>query len=583
VNQALSNTIPAGNVMCQAPPAGTSVIVGSPVNLVVSLGPGGGPFHVDDDSPLDPGLGTAASPFRRIEDGLTNAANGDTVIVHDGTYTGTGNKNLDFHGKAITVRSENGAESTIIDCQNSGRGFLFTHDETASSVLEGFTITRGNVSGSDPGGGILCEASGPTISNCIITNNVAQNQGGGIYIGKGLYDVSDPTIINCTISNNRAGTQGGGICSAGPRETKPHRLTMTNCTITDNTAGSGTGGGACLLNTYLTVSGCTVTGNSAGRGGGLAPWGASGEIVDCTISGNTSLEGEKSGGGLWIAAGNVTLTNCIISGNRADFGGGIWFLSYELRDAFITNCTITGNRGATGGGLGSLSSMNIYVSNSIVWGNVAPQGHEIALIGSVEYPAVLAITYSDVQGGETDVPVQSGYTLNWGVGNIDADPLFVAAPLHDYYLSQTAAGQAADSPCVDTGSDTAASLGLNGFTTRTDAVADTGIVDMGYHTPASAMPGDVDGNMVVDGLDLTAVLNAWECVPGDPLWNPAADLDCNGVVNGLDLTAVISNWTTTGAAPASEAAPTATQAVKPGRSGAAPGNVRRRSGNLRQK
>jgi len=58
------------------------------------------------------------------------------------------------------------------------------------------------------------------------------------------------------------------------------------------------------------------------------------------------------------------------------------------------------------------------------------------------------------------------------------------------------------------------------------------------------VPGDVDGNGVVDGLDLTAVITAWETTPGDPLWNPDADLDGNNVIDGLDLTEVISNWTT---------------------------------------
>ena len=87
-------------------------------------------------------------------------------------------------------------------------------------------------------------------------------------------------------------------------------------------------------------------------------------------------------------------------------------------------------------------------------------------------------------------------------------------------------------------------------------------------------PGDVDGNGVVDGLDLTAVLTAWETVPGDPLWNAAADLDDNDVVNGLDLTEVISNWTVASAA-APEAAASDTDA-KPGRgNGRGKGNVRK--------
>jgi hypothetical protein len=65
---------------------------------------------------------------------------------------------------------------------------------------------------------------------------------------------------------------------------------------------------------------------------------------------------------------------------------------------------------------------------------------------------------------------------------------------------------------------------------------------------SGGIPGDVDGNGVVDGLDLTAVLTAWETIPGDLLWNENADLDDNNVVNGLDLTEVISNWTVAAAA-----------------------------------
>ena len=86
------------------------------------------------------------------------------------------------------------------------------------------------------------------------------------------------------------------------------------------------------------------------------------------------------------------------------------------------------------------------------------------------------------------------------------------------------------------------------------------------------LPGDVDGNGVVDGLDLTAVISAWETEPCDALWDPDADLDGNGVVNGLDLTEVISNWTVAGAAAAEP------ESAKPGKR---VGNVRKGSGNAK--
>ncbi len=111
----------------------------------------------------------------------------------------------------------------------------------------------------------------------------------------------------------------------------------------------------------------------------------------------------------------------------------------------------------------------------------------------------------------------------------------------------------------------------------------------GVAGPVAAF-GDVDSNGVVDGLDLTAVITAWQTTPGDPLWNPFADLDCNGIVDGLDLTAVISNWTTAAAAaPPAASEPTSAEAVergaetlKSGRGAHGRGNVRRGAGNVQR-
>lgn len=71
-----------------------------------------------------------------------------------------------------------------------------------------------------------------------------------------------------------------------------------------------------------------------------------------------------------------------------------------------------------------------------------------------------------------------------GEGNISWPPRFCTGPHGEYYLSQTAAGQNEDSPCVDAGSDTAEALGMDRYTTRTDGAPDTGQVDIGYHYPA---------------------------------------------------------------------------------------------------
>ena len=64
-----------------------------------------------------------------IQAGIDAANTGDIVLVADGTYKGAGNKNLDFKGKAITVKSENGPRKCIIECEQEGRGFYFHNGE----------------------------------------------------------------------------------------------------------------------------------------------------------------------------------------------------------------------------------------------------------------------------------------------------------------------------------------------------------------------------------------------------------------------------------------------------------------------
>jgi PKD repeat protein len=164
--------------------------------------------------------------YPTIQAGIDAAVDGDIVIVADGTYVGPGNKDLDFNGKAITVQSENGPESCVIDLQGNGRGFYFHSGETKSSVLSGFTITNGMA---DYGGGIRC-SSEPTITNCKIIGNTAERSGGGIFCA-----VRSCTITNCMIINNTA-ILGGGVYISHAR------IQITNCTITGNRATSQGGG-----------------------------------------------------------------------------------------------------------------------------------------------------------------------------------------------------------------------------------------------------------------------------------------------------------------------------------------------------
>ncbi|NLH18170.1 MAG: hypothetical protein GX455_16460, partial [Phycisphaerae bacterium] len=93
-------------------------------------------------------LATAADRFvpdayPTIQAAIDAAASGDSVVIRPGTYSGTGNRDISFKGKAITVRSLLGPNTCIIDCGGVGRGFLFETNEKNTSILQGLTIRNG--------------------------------------------------------------------------------------------------------------------------------------------------------------------------------------------------------------------------------------------------------------------------------------------------------------------------------------------------------------------------------------------------------------------------------------------------------
>ncbi len=333
-------------------------------------------WYVDDDAPGDPGPGdptisdpledgSQEHPFDAIQEGIDAAVDGDTVLVRDGTYTGDGNKNLEYHGKAITLRSENGPDTCIIDCGGDGRGFCFHSAETRASVLNGLTIQNGyafyGLPGDDFGGAIYCDDSSPTISNCTLRNCRASNTGGAVCCYGG-----SPTVNGCAIIGNTAYMSGAVYFASGSPA-------ISHCLIAGNTC-SGYGGG-----------------------GGIRCLGGSPTISNCTIVGNTCSGSADGGGGIMCLESNPIITNCVITENMADEGAGI-FCSSDSR-VVVANCTIARNAAwEAGGGLSCYAATP--VCNCILWDNQPDQIDGVAFL-----------TYCDIQGG-------------WpGKSNIDVDPL----------------------------------------------------------------------------------------------------------------------------------------------------------------
>jgi predicted outer membrane repeat protein len=372
-----------------------------------------------------------------IQDAIDAAVNGDVIIVRDGTYTGNGNRNINFYGKHIMLRSENGPGDCIIDGTPPeernyyliSTAFTFNNQESSSSVLSGFTIQN-----FPTGSTISCNWSSPVITNCVFVDN-GNGLGSSTPGGSAIYCAySSPSIIGCSFQGNSRPSYGGGgaIYCAGSSPS------ITDCSFTANTASNGDGGAIyCDLSSSPTISNCAFSANAANYGGAVS---ASADsyptITSCTFSGNTAA---KCGGGV-AATYESSVVNCTFYNNAANEGGGGVYSYYStyFRLTFsptITNCTIVDNvAGSAGGGGIYCVSASAVITNCIVWNNSPDEIVAIDLYGVGAYPVV---SYSDVEGGYS------------GTGNINSDPLFVDATGGDYHLSE-------GSPCIDAGTSSGA-------------------------------------------------------------------------------------------------------------------------------
>ncbi len=311
--------------------------------------------------------------------------------------------------------------------------------EGSSPLISGNTITGNFALVEARGAGICCVDSSPEIVNNTIENNeansitIGKGTGGGIY----CYNFS-ATIKNNTISSNKA-RYGGGIWCGG--------ASSSNAVITENTVDHNTavvhGGGMCIQSASPTVTWNVFTNNSVSNdyGGGMVIMneGANPTISHNIVTGNSS---SCVGGGIacWMGA-NPRIESNLIANNHAGSGGGLYC---GHASATIINCTVVNNSaGSMGGGLYGLE---IYMTalpmivNTIFWGNTAGEGEG----SQFKVMCNMNVSYSVVQDKDDieGIFLYGGWTINWGDGVIDEDPLFVGST--DYHLQS-------GSPCVDTG------------------------------------------------------------------------------------------------------------------------------------
>jgi len=167
---------------------------------------GGGVFYVDGPNGDDDNAGlTRDAPFATIQKGIYSAWPGESVLVlvADGVYRGTGNRDLHLRGP-VTLRSVNGPHLTVIDCDSNGHGISFTGPGDDKSVLDGFTITHcGTWEPYSMRGAIYVLSASPTISDCLISSNTGGLYGDQVYTATGeLLELPRPAMANCTFVDN---------------------------------------------------------------------------------------------------------------------------------------------------------------------------------------------------------------------------------------------------------------------------------------------------------------------------------------------------------------------------------------------
>ena len=387
------------------------------------------------------------SQYPTIKAAMTAAVNGDTVLIADGVYAGSGNVGLVFGGKAITVRSQNGPQGCIINAAHAAVIFTCTNSEGPTSVIQGLTLREGN---GTEGGAVRCSGASPTIRGCVFENGWAGYHSSGVGCAAG----SAPRIEDCVFSGGLAGV-GGAVHALNGSHPK-----LIGCIIRGHrTDLFGAGGVGCDTTSALTIDRCVFQDNQAI---GFSPY----------------------GGAVFVSGGDASITNSLFVNNTANAGGGA-IACANGSSVTIANCTFNGNFGnPTGGGGGGVWAQNDSpkIANCVLWTN-APD--EIAG-GSPQ------VRYSIVTGG-------------WpGPGNLALDPAFVNAGAGDFR-------PAPGSPCIDAadGGALAANLTLDlgAQPRRTDdpATLDTGlggppVVDIGAHEfqPDTCYPDcNGDGSLTV--------------------------------------------------------------------------------------
>lgn len=336
-----------------------------------------------------------------LQGALNSAANGNVIEISQNvslTATLTVNKSLKFTGNNVKL---------MVD--GDFRHFSITGSDIIVS-FEGVELIGRKTAPDDilnPGGGITSSAANLTLSGAVVKDCYQTKSGGGFYTtavtnmvdcsftgnsadpnqdptksgiqaGGGIYTTKKMTLNNTMLSGNSA-FDGGGIAVNG----NDSHLSLIQCKITGNTAvGNGgtwpndRGGAGIWTNgtgAAVYAENTEISSNiSAGCGGGIVTCSADAHVTlsDCTVSKNTA----QKGGGILMGSGSFTVTDGIIGDNQATSnGGGMYATNTTVK--IEQGAKILRNQGSGGGGIYTTGNSTVTINGGELSNNRAANGH----------------------------------------------------------------------------------------------------------------------------------------------------------------------------------------------------------------
>lgn len=410
--------------------AASTTIDGNQSSCVVLFNSNEGKDSILEGFTLTNGSGIVISGGEQVGGGICCISASPAIVAN----TVLENNAVDWGGGIYCQYSEAGIINNIFSANSAYRGGGIYCDEVSN-----MTIAQNTIVGNDAfmtGAISIDTSSSVLICDNHIENNVSDRHGGVRYRRSG------GVIENNTFIDNNDNFSYGQItvwdCDS--------KVTINNNKIFMTSVQPNTKGIFCE-ESFAVISSNTINGHGSVQGGGIYIKYCSPLVVSNVIGGNMAL---FEGGGIFGDGTNAIITNNVIMHNDASRGGGISFDWHS--SPVVSNNVIIGNHATEyGGGIHGFNASSpetIEVVNTVLWGNDAPQGAEIAIMGlGLE---VLA-DHSDIAGGQSAVYIENNCILTWGTANIDADPQFVDPASDDYHLTW-------NSPCRDAGDILAVSL-----------------------------------------------------------------------------------------------------------------------------